>query len=428
MRPNPGGRRAPRRASSPLLRDGAWATHARVLGYCRLLVAAWAAACAIWIAVAGDVVDPLHRPIGTDFSNVYAAGKLARDGAPAAAFDIEAHFAMQRFIFDDPEIATYGWHYPPPFLFVASALAPLPYAWALGVWMAASFALYLFAADRLVGERFGTGASLLAAAAFPAVFVVLGHGQNAFLSAGLFGLGLAWLGPRPLLAGAMFGLLTYKPHLGVFVPFAFAAAGLWRPFASAAATALGMALLSFLVFGAETWTAFFESLSFTREIVLEEGATGFFKMQSLFAALSMWGLPTSLAYVGHGALVLALAAPVWIAWRAPERNDLAAGALLCAACVLASPYALDYDLAVLGVAIALLARAGAEEGFRPYEASLLAFAFAAPLLARPAAAALGLPVGLAAGLGVFAFAAARCGVVPEIARIARRRTATQTAG
>ena len=37
----------------------------------------------------------------------------------------------------------YGWHYPPYFLFVAGALAKLPYGVALTVWQASTLLLYL---------------------------------------------------------------------------------------------------------------------------------------------------------------------------------------------------------------------------------------------------------------------------------------------
>ncbi len=37
----------------------------------------------------------------------------------------------------------YGWHYPPYFLFVAAALALLPYGLALAVWQAVTLGLYL---------------------------------------------------------------------------------------------------------------------------------------------------------------------------------------------------------------------------------------------------------------------------------------------
>jgi hypothetical protein len=57
----------------------------------------------------------------------------------------------------------------------------------------------------------------LIAAAFPAVFVNIGHGQNGFLTAALLGSALLSLDRRPWLAGALIGLLAYKPQFGVLI-------------------------------------------------------------------------------------------------------------------------------------------------------------------------------------------------------------------
>ena len=82
-------------------------------------------------------------------------------------------------------------------------VAAVPYAWGLAIWLVASFAAYL-AAIRAILPRQGT---LLVAAAFPAVFVNVGHGQNGFLTAALLGGALHWLDRRPWLAGVLIGLL-----------------------------------------------------------------------------------------------------------------------------------------------------------------------------------------------------------------------------
>ncbi|MGN5509364.1 glycosyltransferase 87 family protein, partial [Campylobacter coli] len=68
---------------------------------------------------------------------------------------------------------------------------------------------------------------LLASAAFPAVWVTEGHGQNAFLTTALMGAGLAGLETRPWLAGVAFGLLTFKPHLGLLIPVLLLLNGRW---------------------------------------------------------------------------------------------------------------------------------------------------------------------------------------------------------
>ena len=71
---------------------------------------------------------------------------------------------------------------------------------------------------------------------------------------------------------------------------------------------------------------------------------------------------------------------------------------------------LDYDLVVLAIAIAFLARHGLARGFRDYEISLLAAAWIVPLLSRGIAGATGIPLGLIAMLALYAFTLHRAAV------------------
>ena len=76
-----------------------------------------------------------------------------------------------------------------------------------------------------------------------------------------------------------------------------------------------------LAFGPQVWHAFLASTHFTRTVVLEQGDTGWHKIQSVFSWARMWGAPIPLAYALQGALIVALgAALVWL-WRsaAPYR-------------------------------------------------------------------------------------------------------------
>ena len=73
------------------------------------------------------------------------------------------------------------------------------------------------------------------------------------------------------------------------------------------------------------------------------------------------------------------------------------------ACLLSTPYVLDYDLVVLAIAIAFFVRYALIHGFRDYEVSMLAFAWAAPLVARGIAGATRLPLGLVAVLLLYLF-------------------------
>jgi hypothetical protein len=173
------------------------------------------------------------------------------------------------------------------------------------------------------------------------------------------------------------------------------ASGRWRVFAAAAATVAALAAITTAAFGASIWDAFLASTRFTRIIVLENGETGWQKIQSVFSVVRMWGGPVALAYAIQGSVTLALAAAMAWLWRAPVDFALKAAGLVIAA-VLATPYSLDYDMTALAPAIAFLAVHGVRCGFAPYEKSALAALWLAPLVARSLAQATLLPAGVLA--------------------------------
>ena len=96
----------------------------------------------------------------------------------------------------------------------------------------------------------------LIAAAFPAVVVNIGHGQNGFLTAALLGGALHLLDRRPWLAGVLIGCLAYKPQFGVLIPVALLAGGRWSTIAAAAATVAALVAVSFATLGGGVWHAF----------------------------------------------------------------------------------------------------------------------------------------------------------------------------
>ena len=376
------------------LASGDW-IDTRVRAYSWILVALAVAGIVILGATSDGLNDYLGRPLGTDFSNIYAAGKHVLDGKPAAPFTPELQHLMEKRIFG-PTTPFYGWHYPPVFLAVAALLALLPYLPALIVWQAATLALYLKTIVAIAADR----RAWLLGLAFPAVFINIGHGHNGFLTAALFGGGLLLLERREVLAGIVLGLLCYKPQFGILIPFALAAGRYWQAFMTASATVLALVAASWFVFGPETWAAFRDSLAFTQTVVLEEGGTGFHKIQSLFAALRAWHAPLSLAYAAQALLALAVAATIIVIWRrggalAPKAAALLSGALLV------TPYALDYDLMVMAPAIAFLAAHGVARGFLPWEKTALAAIFIAPLVTRAVAEYTRLPIGLVALAALF---------------------------
>ncbi len=282
----------------------------------------------------------------------------------------------------------------------------LPYLPALIVWQFGTLALYAFAlraitrtiAPALTEDKLWW----LAALAFPAVFVNLGHGQNGFLSAALLGGALALLDRRPVIAGILFGLLAYKPQLGILIPFVLIATGRWTAFAAAAATVTVLAAVVTAIFGWSIWPAFLDASGGARQALLEDGAVGWEKIQTVFAWVRMWGGPPALANAAQTIVTLAAIAGLAWLWRRPLPFAFKAAALAIAA-VIAAPFSADYDMTLLAVAIAFLVAEGAVKGFAPWEKTVLAMLWLTPLVARSIAGATAIPLGALAMLAALAF-------------------------
>jgi hypothetical protein len=379
------------------LRSGEWLTRERARAYALILLVICGLAIIGWLAVSRGLIDPNGKPIGTDFSNVYAAGELTWQGKPADAYDPAFQHAAEQATFGGRDVPFYGWHYPPFFFAVAFLVASLPYALGLALWLVASLAAYL-AAIRAILPRPET---LLMAAAFPAVFVNIGHGQNGFLTAALLGGALVSLDRRPWFAGVLIGLLAYKPQFGVMIPIALLASQRWSSIAAAVATIAALIALSFVALGGDVWHAFIVSMNFTQTIVLEQGGTGWEKIQSAFSAARNWGADVHTAYAIQIALGATLAATLAWLWHSGAAFELKASALATAS-LLATPYVLDYDLVVLAISIAFLVRHGFARGFHDYEISALAAAWIMPLLSRAIAGSTGIPLGLVVMLALYA--------------------------
>jgi hypothetical protein len=186
------------------------------------------------------------------------------------------------------------------------------------------------------------------------------------------------------------------------IPVALIAGGHWRTIGTAILTVIALLALSTLTLGADIWHAFANSTTFTQTVVLEAGGTGWEKIQSIFSAVRMWGGSVPLAYAAQIALALTLMATLAWLWRSDAAFELKAAALAVAS-LLATPYVLDYDLVVVSLAIAYLARLGLTNGFRNFESSLLAAAWIVPLFSRGIAQITAVPLGLLVLLLLYVF-------------------------
>jgi hypothetical protein len=374
------------------LKSGLWLTPERLRTYPILLFVMLGCGIAFLIATAHDGHDWMGRPLGPDFSEIWAAGQEVREGQPDRVYDIEAHRQKQAELFGaSPDF--YMWSYPPYFLAAAGLLAALPYLAALLIWQATTLSLYLTAVLTILRSAgFSRARVLIPVLAFPAVFINLAHGQNGFLTAALLTGGLLNLRARPILAGALFACVAYKPQFAVMIPIALLAGGYWRCILSGVATLSLLTLATLALFGTQVWMDFPDGIKAAKSLVLEHGGAGFEKMQSLFATVRLLGGTIHQAYLVQGmAIILLIAGLAWL-WRSASDFRLKSAALLTAA-LLATPYSFDYDMVLLGPALAFALSYGCEKGFEPYEKTLFSLVWISPLLARPLATAAHIPIG-----------------------------------
>lgn len=330
----------------------------------------------------------IDKAPSSDFVSFYAAGKLALAGTPALAYDQAAHYLAQQQATEFSGNYQY-FFYPPVFLILCAAIARLPYLVAYAVFELATLGTFIVVMRRLADVKGWLWLSPLLA--FPAVFWTLGLGQNAFLTAALFGGFTLLVDRRPLSAGMMLGLLCYKPHFGLLAPVALVACRRWQTFLAALATVAALVGLSVMTFGWDTWQAYFAAFAHSHA-VYASGAIDFAGMVTPFGAVRLLGFDPSPAYVlqaGSAALMAAVVALVWgRALSLPLRS-----ATLLSATLLAVPLVLLYDKLILLVAITWLLRAARAEGFLPWEKFVLLLTYPASLLTWTIGTGWHLPLG-----------------------------------
>jgi hypothetical protein len=346
------------------------------------------------------IYDSNGLGIPTDFVNVWAAGRLVLDGHPAQAYDWNIQKQVELALLGQDFTGYFAWHYPPPFLFVASLLAQFPYSVAFIGWVLVSFLPYLAMMRAIVGRPFG----LMLAAAFPVVFNNTLVGQNGFLTAALIGGTLYLLPMRPVLAGVCLGLLSYKPQYGLLFPIVLIAASQWTAFFTAGFVAVAVAFTSWLAFGTESWQAFFHWMPMFSQAFLTEGKAPWWKLQSIFSLIRYLGGTEYLAWIFQWGLTASVAVVLTLMWRSRVSYPLKAAAL-AAGTLLTTPYLFMYDMMVLAVPVAFLIRVGLRTGFRPYELPAMGCA----LVLIVSFTVFGTPVGLGATLIVAGLVLRRAG-------------------
>lgn len=340
-----------------------------------LLIAILGGACLAYLLLYAFVT--LHRgarfPFG-DFFALWSYARIASSHSPAALYDPAALHAAQVALGMDPGQQN-PFPYPPSFLLILWPLGSLSYLSAYAVWIAATFALYVWA----MVERKARALSLAIAILAPTSTIMLVAGQSGFLAGALAIGGLRLVRTRPILAGVMLGLLSYKPQLWLLLPFALIAAGAWRCLAAIAMTIAALVILASAAYGWSLWPAWLASLP-AYSHAFDEAAVHYQLMPTVTANLQMLGVSLAAARPVQLAIAACIAALIWRAFRGGV--TVRARSALLSGTFLATPHAFVYDLPMLTGAItgfvAEKLRSGTD--FHSAEIAILIFALAFPAL------------------------------------------------
>jgi hypothetical protein len=307
-----------------------------------------------------------------DFFALWTSAVVTHAGDAAVNFDPDALHARQVALGMNPD----GYNpfpYPPSFLLLLGPLGRLPLHLAFYVVMVPAFLAYVAA---MAWGRWREWWWPLAACIAPATGITLISGQTGYLSGALMVGALRLLPVRPALAGVLFGLLTYKPQLGVLVPVALVAMGGWRAIGAATATFAAGVLASGYVYGFAMWGLWAHSIV--------EYATRFHPvvgyMPTVYANAIMLGAWRSVAWGLQLAVSMPVGVVVWRAFR--DGPTPRAAALLIIGTYLATPHAFNYDMPMMTLALTwyFVERHGQPRPFDLGEIVALLLAFTMPFL------------------------------------------------
>ncbi len=245
------------------------------------------------------------------------------------------------------------WVYPPSFLVFLLPFGALGFVASYIAFQVTSAALLagvlLYRAER----RWAAPLIAVGALACPAASINVIDGQCAFFVASVLVLGVRLLTYRPLLAGAVLGLLSVKPQFALLVPVPMLAMGQWRSLLGAAGSALALVAVSAIAFGPELWVWWVnQAVSAFSDPHSRWIMFGRLWGNSVYACVALLGMPPHLASLLQAFAILAAAACVYVVFRSRQGTNRRLAVLL-AAVILAAPHSSTYDAILLTIAGAL---------------------------------------------------------------------------
>ncbi len=324
--------------------------------------------------LAGYWMQPQHF---NDFFAFDSFSRFVRHYKPSSIYDQGLLRGFQHM----PKQNMFAFMYPPTMLLLVWPLALFPYALGYVLWIGAGLA----ACAATLGVRRGAWPLPLLLAVAPSTLWTAMCGQSTLLLAAFVVSGMLLSTRRPIVAGILIGLATYKPQLGILVPVALAAAGQWRTIAAAAATFLTIVVLTTAAFGTDIWLAWASHIGSIVGVRTNHTSEWAPVLVTISADLATLGFGRQIADLAQAGALVAGAVCIWRCFRRREPRRSAAVhqlrvAALATATFLATPFAFIYDLPLFTMALLLFVdeRRRAGEPFHSAEIMAIVLGLLAP--------------------------------------------------
>lgn len=301
------------------------------------------------VTAAKGQVLPGGVMLGRDFVNAWAGGRLALHGRVGDIYSSHYMAALDRLT--GQGLSIHAFSYPPSALLFLWPFGLIPYLAALVLFLIATGAAYLVAARPYLARA---GLPSWSAAFLPAALINVWAGHYGFLFSALWLAAFSAMDRKPLRAGGLLALLTFKPHMGVLIPLLLLLRQRWPVILVAVAGTLALVVLSLLLFGGAPWVAYLTGTSRLQMHLLVKEHAFFFSMMPT-AYSTAWTAFTSVKLAILAQCLFAIPAIVIMVRAA--RTDIAwtdLGLMAATATFLVLPYAFNYDMEVVGIGAALL--------------------------------------------------------------------------
>ena len=276
-----------------------------------------------------------------DFTCFWAAARFALT-APGKAYDIAAMGAAQAWAIS-PSKGPRPFPYPPTALLLIAPFGLLPFWAAFWSWTVLSIAAFWSAVRRVT-----SGWAVPLAIVMPHSVLVLILGQTTLFASAATIWAISLLNKRPAVAGMLFGLVAaFKPQSVLLAPLVFVRLRDWRCVVGAAG-AFGCLCLASMVLGAGLWPSWIATVAAHPQMVSHYhleiiGATP--RMAAIGLHLHQ---PAVAIFQALG--VIAGVAILWVGFG--SKNTLVRVQCFAVGCLLASPYGMRYEVAMLAPVMA----------------------------------------------------------------------------